>query len=324
MGTPRTLPPESVFFRGRNGDLRLGEWVIPTLQLEAETSKKTVAVVLGFPDDQGVTINRGRAGAAHGPDSIRRHLYKMALPANVRWENRLAFFDYGNCSTDKNLNTTHSHAERLAHEVASRGNVGIALGGGHDFAAPLFRGFHASQPKKKWGLLNVDPHLDTREKEGDFTHSGNPFRTLIEGGQLKGNRLIQFGSRPSRNTRAAWEFCLSKQVQIQPFEQIRSKNAPTSAIFNQALTKLSRACDQIGVTIDIDSCCESEGASAAPVLGFTAWELCCFAAMAGAHKKVRYLEIAEVAPSLDPTERSSRVAAEVVYAFLNALVQRSR
>jgi len=72
------------------------------------------------------------------------------------------------------------------------------------------------------------------------------------------------------------------------------------------------------VTMDIDSCESAEGSSAAPVLGFTGTELYFIAKVAGLNKKVQYFEICEVAPDLDPTERSSRIAAEILFAFLEA------
>ncbi len=314
----RTSIPSDVFFRGRPGDIRLGEWVVPVETLPPLDRKKREAVLIGYPDDQGVKRNRGRAGAALGPDSIRRQLYKMTIPADHRWEDRFAFYDYGNALVSPKLSETHGHAEKLAAQVAASGCAGVVLGGGHDFAAPTFRGFKASAPKARWGLINIDPHLDTRELEGDDAHSGNPFRVLIDGKHLAGSDFVEFGARASRNTRAAWEYCVEKKVAIHSLESLRAKSSPVPQLFKQALTKLTQKCRHVGVTIDLDCCPDAEGMSAAPVLGFSAWELCCFAATAGSNPRVAYLEIAEVAPALDVSERSSRIAAEVIFAFLDA------
>src|SRR5690606_4331401 len=122
------------------------------------------------------------------------------------------------------------------------------------------------------------PHLDTREMESEEIHSGNPFRWLIENGLLKGKHLVQFGARPNRNTRSSWEFCTREKVEILPLENVRAQSAPVPALFARQLNRLAKSLDQIGVTIDMDSCSDAEGTSAAPVLGFSAWELCCFAA----------------------------------------------
>jgi formiminoglutamase len=314
----RTPISSDLFFRGRPGDIRLGEWVVPLENLPPVERKKREVVIIGYPDDQGVKRNRGRTGAALGPDSIRRHLYKMTIPADRRWEDKFALYDYGNALVSAKLTDTHANARALAAAVAASGCTAVVLGGGHDFAAPTFQGFRSASPKARWGLINIDPHLDTRELEGDDAHSGNPFRVLLDGKHLAGADFVEFGARANRNTRAAWEYCLEKGVTIHSYEALRAKSAPIALLFKQALTKLTQKCRQVGVTLDIDCCPEAEGMSAAPVLGFSAEELCRFAAAAGANPKVAYLEIAEVAPALDSNERSSRIAAEVFFAFLDA------
>ncbi len=309
--------PDDVFFRGRKGDVRLGEWVIPTDKITARQKIKQ-AVVFGYPDDQGVTKNRGRSGAAKGPDSIRKELYKLTIPADLIWEKKLSLLDLGNIAVSSEIDQTHSRAQALAEHVAANDAIGIALGGGHDFAAPTFRGFHSTSPKSRWGLINIDPHLDTREMEGPFAHSGNAFRVLLENGVLQGKDLVQFGARANRNTRSSWEYCVKKKVNIVSLESMREHPKNPTAIFQKQLAKLSQSCKQLGVTIDMDCCFETEGSSAAPVLGFSAWELCSIAACAGRNPKVKYLEIAEVAPPLENSSRAARIAAEVIFSFLRA------
>ncbi len=313
-----TPAPNEVFFRGRPGDLRLGEWVSIAAEMTPHRAKKREVVLIGYPDDQGVKRNRGRAGAALGPDAIRKHLYRMTVPADRLWEKNFHLYDLGNSPISTRLPQTHAAAQALAAAAAMANRTGICLGGGHDFAAPTFLGFQSSAPNARWGLINIDPHLDTRELEGEETHSGNPFRVLLESGALKGRDFTEFGARTQRNTRSSWEFCRKQKVNLMTLESIRTKKSGAAVAFHSELGRLGRQCKQLGVTIDMDSCSETEGSSAAPVLGFSSWELCCFASIAGKNPKVRYLEIAEVAPSLEPTERASRIASEILYAFLDA------
>jgi arginase family enzyme len=111
------------------------------------------------------------------------------------------------------------------------------------------------------------------------------------------------------------------KVQVVGFEQIR-RSSNSNLKFKSYLTNLGRTSDHIGVTIDLDSCCDLDGASAAAVVGFSAWELCQFAYLAGCYKKVCILELAELAPSLDPSGRSARIAAEVAFHFLLGFLRR--
>ena len=164
----------------------------------------------------------------------------------------------------------------------------------------------------------MDPHLDVRPLENECPHSGSPFRQILESKELRGKNFVEFGTRACRNARSHYEYCLKKGVRILTLETLRVKAKSMEKLFAEESRKLAKASMLLGATFDMDSCQETEGVSAAPVLGFTAWELCRMASIAGAEKKVHYFEIAEVAPSLDTTERSSRIAAEMIHSFLCA------
>ncbi len=313
----RTPCSPELFFRGRPGDPRLGEWVsIIESPGIFEPSQKHAFVLYGCPDDKGVELNKGRKGAAQGPDGIRKQFYKMTAPMDSAWEKKLALGDWGNCGVDKNILTTHSHAEAMASAIAEVGHGVIVLGGGHDFVAPNFSGFVKGQKgKTKCGLINIDPHLDVRPWENKLPHSGTGFRTLLETKQLAPKHFIEFGARSNRNAVEHFQYCKKLGVPVVTFENIRKSGSALSH-FSKALKKLAQGVDKVGVSFDMDACSEIEGVSAPTVVGFSAWEFCEFAYLAGKTSKVGYLEIAEVAPTLDPSERTTRLAAEVLYYFL--------
>jgi len=48
-----------------------------TLQSLASKVKNPDVKIFGYPDDEGIFLNGGKLGAAHGPASIRNALYKM-------------------------------------------------------------------------------------------------------------------------------------------------------------------------------------------------------------------------------------------------------
>jgi formimidoylglutamase len=319
MGEIRNPATLSLFFKGRKGDPRLGEWVVPTDNLSPlKRSEKTTVVILGCPDDTGVIANRGRAGAAEGPDSIRKYFYKMTPPVDIEWENSLAVFDLGNVSIHADIRETQRRTQTLVKEIAEAGAIPIVLGGGHDFAAPHFFGFAEAhqKSKKKLGLVNVDPHLDVRPLENGRPHSGTSFRQILEAKIIRGENFLEFGTAVNRNSRDHFNFCEKNGVMIETLGNIR-KAAPTATKrYQKHLSNLGKKVDKIATTFDMDACCETEGVSAPPVIGFTAREMVTFAEHAGREKKVLSFEVAETAPGLEPGERSSRIAAEMVYAFL--------
>lgn len=308
----------SLLFKGRPEDPRVGEWVRAIDSTDAIIREKREAIVIyGCPDDKGVLINRGRAGAKEGPDAIRKHFYKMALPMDLEWEKRITLYDLGNLIPSDDILETHRRASAFAESIAGAGATVIALGGGHDFGAPNFLGFaQGSKSNRKLGLINVDPHLDVRPLENDRPHSGTPFRQILESKRLARGQFVEFGARASRNARSHFAYAKKNGVKILTLESILRK-APTPARqFASELTALSKKSSQCGVTFDMDACADGEGVSAAPVIGFSAWQMHEMAYAAGKNRKVKFLEFAEVAPPLDPVERTSRIAAELIYAFL--------
>lgn len=312
-----SINPTDFFAKGRLGDPRLGESV-KTIRLGDSPQTKNSLILYGCPDDTGVLANRGRAGAKGGPDSIRKHLYKMTLPMQFSKSKSFSLYDAGNIEIADSITQTHENAYQTAKTIAQTKSTLLALGGGHDFAAPNFLGFIDGKKSKKIGLINVDPHLDVRELENSLPHSGTPFRQILDSGKISPKNFVEFGIRQNRNARPHYEWCKKQKVQILTWEEIRLKQAAAHKQFSLVLSKLSKVNELVGVTVDIDSCESAEGASAAPVLGFTATELYFIAKAAGLNKKVQYFEICEVAPVLDSTERSSRIAAEILFAFMEA------
>lgn len=320
-----SLTPASpdLFFRGRPGDPRLGEFAKP-LASHGPFTRKTI-ILQGAPDDTGVVRNRGRAGAAGGPDGIRTAFYKIAWPLNPTLESTMAWLDAGNILVEKKITETHQHAHDAAKVHAATGATVIALGGGHDFAAPHFLGWAEGikslkkTKKSTFGLINIDPHLDVRELEENEPHSGTPFRQILESKILHGKNFIEFGARDGRNARSHFAFCKKHQVKVRLFEDLCLKPSMVQA-FAKDLAALEKISSDVGVTIDMDSCRELEGVSAAPVIGFSALELCQMAWHAGRSKKVGFLELAEIAPALDPTGRAARIGAEVLFWFLRGRI----
>lgn len=319
----RKPPDPSLFFHGRPGDPRLGEWAKFTPDLERNTLHHEIFVLFGSCDDAGVTLNRGRAGAAGGPDAIRKHLYRMTPPFDLPWETLIGLVDAGNVTPGASLEETHSRSRQMAEAIAGLGYSIISLGGGHDFAAPHFLGMAAGrqqslQRKETFGLLNVDPHLDVREAEDGQWHSGTPFRRILESGEIKGDHLVEFGARRNRNARDHLAYCRSRGTTVDLLEVAREVTGGLLGHFRRRLSDLSERSTCVALTIDMDSCDEAEGTSAPPVLGVRASELVAMASMAGSEPKVRLLDICEVAPALEAHDRAARIAAEIIYAFLYA------
>ena len=313
------VSPE-LLFKGRPGDPRLGEWVKTDQKVPLQKlAEKEAIVIVGFPDDEGVTRNRGRAGAKHGPDGTRKHFYKLCPPMDMEWEKKIELYDNGNITVGPQIEATHAHAQAASQQVAELGATLITIGGGHDFAAPAFLGFKAGQElahrkARKLALINIDPHLDLRPLENNLPHSGTPFRVILEAKAAAS--VTEFGIRQNRNARSHYQYAVDNGVDIFTLDQIRGSRKTAPALFESEVKRLAKTHDAVGITVDMDSCFEAEGTSAAPVLGFSAQELCEMAFIAGREKKVKWFDVSEAAPNLDGSERICRIASEIVFHFL--------
>jgi formimidoylglutamase len=316
----------SLLFKGRPGDPRLGEKVKTLTVKELTRSSTNILAILGAPDDLGVRLNRGRPGALRGPDAAREAFYKFAVPQSKEFS-PFELVDVGNIPVGKQILKNHSMARKAAAAIASSGATMLALGGGHDYAAPhalgYFEGVSKAKNVKTFGVINIDPHLDVREFENNLPHSGTAFRQILESGMVKGRNLVQFGARIGRNAHKHFEFCRKAGVQVLDFHSLRRTQTVISK-FQACLNSLAKRVDCIDISLDIDSCSDVEGASAAAVIGFSAWELCQMAYLAGKNKKVLIFEIAELAPGLDPSSRSARIAAEIIFHFSLGFSERKK
>jgi len=311
-----------LIFKGRPGDLRFGEW-LHQREISQSTQPSRSIALFGCPDDTGVRLNRGRAGAQEGPDSIRKALYKMTCPRDSRWSS-VGIFDLGNIQVEAEIQKTHKNAEDASRSLAQEHAVIVLLGGGHDFAAPGISGWISGRQKTSgnlgFGVINIDPHLDVRELEDGVPNSGTAFRQLLESGHLTGSNFIQFGCRENRNAPDHWNYCESQGTSLISLEKITSQIASPPQQFGLQMNRLAKRVDALAVTLDLDCCHELPGTSAAPAIGFSIRELCQMAYAAGCHSQVSYFELAEVSPPWDPTGKTANAAAEILYAFLSGKI----
>ncbi len=317
----KSIDPE-LLFKGRAGDPRLGELVATVWPLTGATPK---VCIMGSPDDIGVQLNQGRPGAAGGPSAIRRELYRMTLAMNTAFKvDPGVFCDAGDIIPTSDISINHRHAQSLCELALNASRAVIALGGGNDFSAPhakALREVSASHTEATGtiGIITIDPHLDVRERENNLPHSGTPYRDLIEGCIIDPRNLVEFGTRKNRNAAAHFNWCRERGVVIRDFAELRHAERTGVRIvdaFALDLERLIARCDAVMVSLDLDACAGLTGVSAPAALGFSPEDLCEMAAISGRHKKVRLFELVECAPHLDPSGMSAKVAAEIIYAFL--------
>jgi formiminoglutamase len=281
-------------------------------QARSDSCSLRSCALIGFECDLGVAANKGRIGAATGPDVIRNAL------ANLAWHADCDVKDAGNIAADISLADAQSQYARHLTKNLNDNSFVIGLGGGHEIAWGSHQGLFqhiASNPNKKMGVINFDAHFDLRNPS-KTTSSGTPFRQMAEHCQSH-NQPFHYaclGVAESSNTAAL--FTYAKQTNTRYLLDIDC-NINTA---KQLLEPLLNTVDELYVTVclDVFPAHTAPGVSAPSTLGisveFVVHMLHWIAeSQATFTYNWRLADVAEMNPYYDIDNRTAKLAARIVY-----------
>jgi formiminoglutamase len=277
--------------------------------------------LLGLPDDCGVRLNFGRTGAKAGPSAFRAALssFGTSFDALQRKSLRTLVFDAGDVepaagSDEAALFETHRRVEAAARELHEAGLVVVGVGGGHDLSLPTISAL-SKHAKRKVGGVNVDAHLDVRERVG----SGMPFRRLIEDGFLDASCFVELGLGRFANERDDYDWLLQRGAEVIFVDSVLGEGFRSDASLERAL--------QPGVgfmSIDLDGidAAFAPGVSAPSPFGLSVKHAADLAEAAGLRAEVRHFDLMELCPEHDVDDRTARTAAYLFLAFMAGYARR--
>jgi formiminoglutamase len=327
-------PTAAPFRKGDPDDPRLGDvvqhWTSGPPELRAGQP-----VLLGFPCDEGVRRNHGRAGAAQAPDAIREQLYRLSAwdgPSQIDLTTT-SFLDLGNVRVDGPLEEGQQQLGTVVGALLRAAAVPIILGGGHETAYGHYLGYVEAQID--CAILNVDAHLDVRPLVPNGSpggigelggHSGSPFRQALEhtSQPLAPGRYTVLGAQRHSVARVHEEYVRHHQGRIYWLDSLDHRD--------RILTQFSdevRTCQASNVslmlTIDADAFRQADvpGVSAPNPTGLDGALWPALARHAGCSPCVRSLDLVEVNPAFDRDNQSARWAAIGVRQFLVGLASRN-
>lgn len=275
-----------------------------------------LAVIMGFPVDEGVVRNGGRAGAAEGPDCLRQWLYKMTPDARrpERFRELLdVTADAGNLVGDAPLNQLQKTLARTVGRFLRHDVVSITLGGGHETAYGHFLGYVDAE--RSVSILNWDAHTDVRPLQDGRPHSGSSFRQALEHPSGRCQDYTVAGLQPHSTAQAHVQFVDDHNGQCLWVDEVTSS----------AVEQLYDATDDPTlVTFDLDAVDQSQAPGvSAPAVGGLDQDLWLHAAYhAGRCPNVTSVDIVELNPRIDVDDRTARLAARTVMEILHGLVDR--
>jgi formiminoglutamase len=207
-----------------------------------------------------------------------------------------------------------TRARELMARAAARASVVVALGGDSALTVPAALGTWGSDVGSA-GLVTLDAHHDLR----DGVSNGSPVRRLVETG-LAGQRIVQVGIADFANS--AEYSARARDFGITIVHRDELHRRPMADVMAEALEIAGAAGGPIHVDLDVDVC-DRAVAPACPAAapgGIAAHELRAAARAAGAHPKVRSVDIAEIDATVDAADgRTVRLAALCVLEVLAGL-----
>ncbi len=263
-------------------------------------------VFIGYACDEGVRRNRGRPGAAAGPDALR-----SALAGLPTVSDSLRMFDLGDIAGEDVAATQELLATAVAR-VAQAGSLPIVLGGGHDLAFGSWLGVRRARHGVV-GAINLDAHLDLRPVPADGPNSGTSYAQAADACAARGERLHYaiVGIQPTGNTRGLLERARSLGVEMHG----RGRCVAGS------LDAFLAGTDAVAFSIDLDvfSAAASPGVSAPTSLGVVPDEhAVAFVRGLAADPRIAAIDLAELNPSLDLDGRTARLGASLLWHAIDA------
>lgn len=245
------------------------------------------------------------------PNAIREALQRYST---FNWSinkdvAELSFADFGDVvdpdSPEGELRTAH-----LAHQVSSRSNLAIGLGGDNSITYAMAKGIFTNSANtgivETAGLITFDAHHDLR----DGVSNGSPVRRLIEEAGLEGKRIVQIGIADFSNSAAYAKRAKDYGIHVIPRTALRSRSA--SDVVAEALEIAGAAGGPIHVDFDVDVCDRSAvpACPAAAPGGLSADEFRAFCFEVGRAKQVASVDFTEIDVSADSADgRTVRLAA---------------
>ena len=283
--------------------------------------------VFGIPWDATVTL---RPGARLGPRGIRvqsTYFHEVWNPAGApmdgfgprraRARERINVVDCGDVTIWPADTLRTGESIRQAAGLVAAHAFCLMLGGDHYVMYPTYQGVCDAHEGKRIGIVHVDAHDDLVDEDPVYgAHwSGTPVLRSIEHAGLDPRAVAQIGLRGFIR-RAGREYQLNNRVTVIPMRDLRAIGVQEAA--RRAMGAVLPHCDVVYLTVDIDSVDPScaPGCSTPVPGGIMGGEFVELLRTFGRYREIVALDLVELAPPLDPTGRTSNLAAHAIFNFL--------
>jgi len=257
--------------------------------------------------------------ASDAPKTIRASMSSFSTFSGEKEKDYkgISIIDFGDVHThptdlEESIERLHiSVGEMLEKNACQRY---IMLGGDHGVSYPSIHAF--KEHYGEVGVIQWDAHHDVRNLVDGGRTNGTPFRSLIDGGHLKGGNLVQIGIRDYANAKEYHDYTKDNGISVYTMEDIEITGI--IPIIKKELERLAELVDFIYLSVDMDVVDQAfaPGCPAIGPGGITSRELLASIAAAASHERVKAMDIVEIDPSKDFRDMTSRLAAAAMLRFM--------
>lgn len=273
--------------------------------------------LVGVPFDGAVV---GRKGAAEGPAGIREAL---RYSSSYHWETNTELYgtetgDVGDVEVTEHVGATHERVHGVVAKLLGAGTHPIVLGGDNSITYATVAGLLEAVDGHV-GIVDLDAHLDVRVSE-PAVNSGTPFRRILQdfGDRVRAENVAQIGHRQFANSRHYRQWAADQGVRV--FDMGRVNETGMDAVLDEAVAAAGDGTDHLVLSVDMDAVDQTHapGVSAPTPSGLLPVDLFAAVRRLASEDRTRFMEIVEVAPPLDPTGNTARLAAVAVMEYATA------
>ncbi|SNR15596.1 formimidoylglutamase [Tenacibaculum jejuense] len=310
----------------RDGESKLGEHVqtIHNNKNVVEELKATSAtfIILGVPEDIGVQMNYGNAGAHTAFIPALQALLNTQQNQFINGNDILilGYLDFLDEVIDFNpedrnkgnelLKKLDTELSKWISIIVQANKIPIVIGGGHNNSYGNIKGFSEAL-NQSVNVINLDAHTDLRKLEE--RHSGNGFSYALQHGFL--DKYFMFGLHENYTPQYIFDLIHNNiNLEYNMFEEIAVYKSTTfESELQRALNFIAEK--PFGIEIDLD-CIQSFPSSAMTPSGFSPEEARRVVYFFGKHKSANYLHVCEGAPSLS----NEKLATKQVGKYISYLI----
>ncbi|MGE7762954.1 formimidoylglutamase [Peribacillus sp. NPDC097895] len=262
--------------------------------------------MIGFKCDEGVKRNKGRIGAAEGPEHIRQALAK--LPCHLSSQTELV--DAGNVVCEgKEMEAAQAQLGAAVAQLLESKTIPIILGGGHETFYGHYLGIRKYiGPNARLGIINIDAHFDMRPYEMESS-SGTMFKQILDEDHSCGYLCV--GIQKQGNTKALFETAKRSKVEYILEEELSlNEMNDTTQRINEFISKN----DFIILTLctDVIDSAYAPGVSAPSPFGLNPKLVRSIIRHVVSNEKILSFDVSEVNPSLDENNKTVTLAAHLI------------